>query len=160
MVSCGIKSNYDSNSFINSLKKNLFHYICLIQQKPNISMNLRIKILIPLIGILLFSACQKEPEPKPLPEEGYPYIYKRLSSSEWETRNAVFQEINIHEGLNLNDCGFAEGEILLNKNDSLTEEFVIQTLESIIERYKSFLGIPNTTSIDYRKDFRIYDLST
>ena len=77
---------------------------------------------------VLISACQKEAFEKPQPEPGYPTVYKSLSSSEWQTRNAEFQQINIHEGLSLNEYGFVEGEIQLAEYDSLNEPFLIENV--------------------------------
>ena len=105
---------------------------------------------------LLFSACQEEPDPTPLPESGYPTIYKPLTGTEWNERNTEFQKINIYEGLSLNEYGFVEGEISLNEDDSITAEYVTDVLEGIIQSYKYFLGIPTLESIELKDDLRIH----
>jgi hypothetical protein len=113
-----------------------------------------LKHLILLTTLLFLFSCQKEPVPKPLPEAGYPKTYTPLSASEWNQRNSEFQEINIYEGLSLNKYGFVEGEIRINENDSLTQEFVVNKLDSIINTYKSYLGI--TININIENDIRTY----
>ena len=105
--------------------------------------------------MVVFSACQKEPEPRPTPDSRYPTVYKPLTSGKWETRNTAFQKINEFSGLSLNEYGFVKGEIPLNESDSLTKDFVIQKLEFIFGKYQSFLGISDAISVDYRNKIRI-----
>ncbi|MEN8116842.1 MAG: hypothetical protein ABFS16_07670 [Bacteroidota bacterium] len=116
-------------------------------------MNTRIFNL--LIFIVAFSACQKEETPKPLPEPGYPTTYKVLNQSEWDAVNADFQKINIHEGLRLNEYGFVEGEIVLNEYDSIEKVFFISKIDSIVLRYKKFLGISEDIEINYEEEVLI-----
>ncbi|HKI87684.1 MAG TPA: hypothetical protein VKA38_01570 [Draconibacterium sp.] len=118
-------------------------------------MNSKINVIIFLFAVVLFSSCQKETEPRPMPDSRYPTIYKPLTSVEWETRNTAFQKINEYSRLSLNEYGFVDGEIPLNERDSLTKNFVIQKLEFILGKYQSFLGISDTISVDYRNDIRI-----
>lgn len=105
---------------------------------------------------ILSFGCEKEYEPKPLPEPGYPTTYKPLTQAEWAARNAEFQKINNYDGLNLNAYGFVEGEIPLGKEDSLTAAFVLQKIEYVIEGYKSFLGISETQPINLSNDVTIH----
>lgn len=109
-----------------------------------------------ILFIFLFSACQKEPIPKPLPEPGYPTTYKPLSSAEWEARNTEFQKINIHEGMSLNEYGFVEGEIQLDENNSLNKESIILNLEIILEKFGNYMGIVNYETINLKNDLRIH----
>jgi hypothetical protein len=113
-----------------------------------------LKLFVLLTGLLVLFSCQKEPVPKPLPEAGYPKTYTPLSASVWNQRNSEFQEINIYDGLSLNKYGFVEGEIRINENDSLTQEYVVNKLDSIINTYKSYLGI--TININIENDIRTY----
>ena len=111
-----------------------------------------------LIGFLfLISSCQKEEiEVKPQPDPGYPTIYKPLSASEMAAQNTRFQGINIHEGLSLNEYGFVEGEIFLSDFDTITKEFVINCIDSLVSSYQSFFGIPNGFQIDYENHVQIF----
>ncbi|WP_346856098.1 hypothetical protein [uncultured Draconibacterium sp.] len=101
-----------------------------------------------LLVILLLVSCEKEETPKPLPEAGYPTTYNVLSQSEWEAVNAEFQKITSYDGLSINAFGFVEGEVVLDANDSVTVDFVIETIENLIEIYKGYMGIPEGTQIN------------
>ena len=108
--------------------------------------------------LALFSACQKESIPKPLSEPGYPSTYEILSQSEWNVRNDDFQKINIYDGLTLNDYGFMNGIIPLNVNDSITEEFVLKNVDSILMRYRNFMGISDDIIFDLENQLLAYSL--
>ena len=105
--------------------------------------------------LAVFSACQKEFIPKPLPEPGYPTTYEILSQSEWNVRNGDFQKINIYEGLTLNEYGFVEGEIPLIENDTFTKDIIVSIVDNLILKYKSYLGIPENADINYEEKLRI-----
>lgn len=105
------------------------------------------------ISLLFVTSCQKEDDPKPQPQPGYPYTYYPLSQSEWNAANANFQKINIYEGLRLNEYGFVHGEIPIIENDSLTKDFIINTIDSLVNRYLSFIGIPENIKINAETDF-------
>ena len=105
------------------------------------------------ISLLIVTSCQKEDDPKPQPQPGYPYTYYTLSQSEWNAANTDFQKINIYEGLRLNEYGFVQGEIPIIENDSLTKDFVINTIDSLVNRYLSFIGIPENIEINVETDF-------
>ena len=106
-----------------------------------------------LFSLLIVTGCKKEDDPKPQPQSGYPYTYYMLSQGEWNVANANFQKINIYEGLRLNEYGFVQGEIPIIKNDSLTKDFVINTIDSLVNRYPSFIGIPENIEINVETDF-------
>jgi len=118
-------------------------------------MKSKINIIIAFLGMVVFSACQKEPEPRPMPDSRYPTVYKPLTSGEWETRNTAFQKINEISGLSLNEYGFVEGEIPLNESDSLTEEFVTAKVDELIHLYRDFMGIPENMDIVAKDELRI-----
>lgn len=105
------------------------------------------------ISLLIVTSCHKEDDPKPQPQPGYPYTYYTLSQSEWNAANTDFQKINIYEGLRLNEYGFVQGEIPIIENDSLTKDFVINTIDSLVNRYLSFIGIPENIEINVETDF-------
>ncbi len=100
---------------------------------------------------IIFIGCQKEPEIKPLPEAGYPTTYKVLSQSEWNAQNTKFQNINIFEGLTLNEYGFVGGEVLWNDFDTITQELVVTVVDSLISVYHTFLGIPEESEFNYER---------
>lgn len=106
-----------------------------------------------LFSLLIVTGCKKEDDPKPQPQSGYPYTYYMLSQSEWNVANANFQKINIYEGLHLNEYGFVQGEIPIIKNDFLTKDYVINTIDSLVNRYPSFIGIPENIEINVETDF-------
>ena len=108
-----------------------------------------------LFFIIAFASCQKEPEIKPLPEAGYPTTYKVLSQSEWNVRNDEFQEINIHEGLDLNAYGFLTGEILLSEDDSICKDFILNKVEEIFVTYKNFIEVKDPDLIDFEERIRM-----
>lgn len=112
-----------------------------------------------IFGFLFLTfSCQKEEiEVKPQPDPEYPTIYKPLSISEWDSRNAEFQQNNIHEGLSLNEYGFVKGEIPLSENDSVTADFVFENVGGIILKYWQFLGIENTENINLEEQLKIND---
>ena len=118
-------------------------------------MNSKIWFLFLFFTGLIFSGCQKEPEPKPLPESDYPTTYQPLSQTEWNERNADFQKINIYEGLILNEYGFVEGKIPMNENDSITEEYVTKTIDSLVAVYKCFFGILENIQFDFENELLI-----
>ncbi len=109
-----------------------------------------------LFILLLFTACQDEYDLKPLPESGYPYTYKPLSDSELAGQNASFQQKNIHEGLNLNAYGFLKGSVQINKIDTITCEFVINKIDSLILVYREFMGIPKDVNFNYENQILVY----
>lgn len=91
----------------------------------------------------------------PQPETGYPTIYKPLSSAKWEARNNAFQQINIYDGLGLNDYGYLKGEISMSEMDTLTEEYIISTVKSLFDNYFDFLGLKEKFNINYKKQLLI-----
>lgn len=109
------------------------------------------------ILFVFLTGCQKDPEIKPQPEQGYPTTYKPLSQSEWETLNSEFQKVNVYEGLALNEFGFVKGEILLNKSDSITPEFVIGKVDALVEHYQDFMGIPHNYLLNIETDIKGLD---
>lgn len=108
---------------------------------------------ITLFSLLIVAGCQKEDDPKPQPQSGYPYTYYVLSQNEWDAANTNFQKINIYKELILNEYGFVQGEIPIIENDSLTKDFVINTIDSLVNRYPSFIGIPENIEINAETDF-------
>ena len=108
--------------------------------------------------LAIFSACQEEPIPKPLPENGYPTTYAVLSQSEWNVRNDDFQQINIYDGMTLNEYGFVNGTIPLNVNDSITADFVIENVDSILVRYRKFMGISDDIIFDLENQLFAYSI--
>jgi len=115
-------------------------------------------LLIILSIVLLFFACQKEPEQKPLPEPGYPTTYAILAQQEWLARNSEFQQINIFDDLTLNEYGFANGIIPLNVNDSITAEFVLENVDSFLVRYRTFMGISDNITFELENQLQAYAL--
>jgi hypothetical protein len=111
-----------------------------------------------VIGFLfLFLSCQKEEiDVRPQPDPDYPTVYNPLSASELVARNTEFQQVNIHEGLSLNEYGFIKGEIFLSDFDTITKELVINCIDSLVSRYQSFFGIPNGFQIDYETHVQVF----
>jgi hypothetical protein len=107
------------------------------------------------LSILLLVSCEKEETPKPMPEDGYPTTYKVLSKNEWEVVNAAFQKINHDAGLELNRYGFANGEVLWNEFDTITKEFVITTIDSLLTSYGEYFGIPQGSVFNLENDIVI-----
>ena len=130
-----------------------FMYIC--HTIANIH-KMKVRILyLAILLLIIFVGCKKEAEIKPLPEAGYPTTYKVLTQSEWDVVNSNFQKINIYEGLTLNEHGFAEGNIALNESDSITKDFIISIVDSLVVNYEKYLGIPENTEIIYEEKLRI-----
>lgn len=107
-----------------------------------------------LLSIAILFSCQKV-EVKPFPEVGYPYTYNVLTNSEWSTRNALFQQINLFDSLSLDEYGFVDGSIQLDKDDSINAEYVFVMIDSIINTYRDFLGIPENETIKIKNELTI-----
>lgn len=108
-----------------------------------------------LMLLFVISGCKQEPDPKPLPEQGYPTTYKPLNQAEFSLRNKAFQKINIYNGLHLNEYGFVTGEISIGENDSITKDFVLAVIDTLIERYQLFMGIPPSISVNTEREILI-----
>lgn len=116
---------------------------------------MKIKILFLLICAIILFSCEKEETPKPLPGPGYPTTYEVLSQSEWDAVNIEFQQINSNTGLELNRYGFANGEVLWNEFDTITKEFVINVVDSLLTNYGKYFGIPLGSSFNFESDIVI-----
>ena len=115
-------------------------------------MNSNTQIVFLIAMVCVFTGCRTEPAEKPLPDSDYPSTYpKILSQQNWETKNAAFQEINIHENLILNQQGFLEGQVSYEA-DSLTLETVVQEVQDLISRYSFFMGIPSGQTFDLENE--------
>lgn len=126
-----------------------------LKDQMSIKMKTQIIKLTFFVLVISFIGCQKDEDPKPLPESGYPTIYKILSQSEWNECNSEFEKINIYEGLRLNEYGFIVGEMPLNEKDSITEKLVIENLEMVISNFDNFLGIEKKSSLELENNLRI-----
>lgn len=104
--------------------------------------------------VALFFSCQDAEVPKPLPDANYPTTYPVLSQQELAARNSDFQEIKIHDGLNLNKYGFVEGVIHLNI-DTITREFVKENIDTLLKTYGDFLGIRTETIFDLDRELTV-----
>lgn len=124
--------------------------------KPNNMKKLSNFTAFAIVFLFLILGCQKEEEEiRPQPDPDYPTVYKPLPASEWEVRNAEFQQVSIHEELYLNEYGFVEGAFPLIGTDTLTEEFIINMVKSLFDNYSHFLGLPENVDINYKEQLRI-----
>jgi hypothetical protein len=104
------------------------------------------------LSIIVLAGCREEPLEKPYPSAEYPTIYPRvIAQKDWETKNAAFQEINIHENLILNQQGFLEG-VVYYEADSLTLETVVHEVQELINRYSVYMGIPSGQTFDFENE--------
>ncbi len=106
---------------------------------------------------IFLTACQKEEDIKPLPETDYPTVYGELTQAEWKTRFTEFEKINNPYNLTLDKLGFAAGEIHLNDSNLFSKEFILFTVDSIVNTYRDFLGIEKVKTFNLNYDLLIDD---
>lgn len=105
--------------------------------------------------ITVICGCRKEPIVEILPDFKYPSTYQKIiSPQEWEIKSVLFLEINTNENFYLNKQGFLEGKVPY-ETDSLTLESIIHEVQTLIDRYSFFMGIPEGQTFNLENELLI-----
>jgi len=106
--------------------------------------------------LLTLVACEKDEDSKPLPEVGYPTIYKPLNNGDWNTQNLSFQNLDPTEGLSLNEYGFLAGTVEMDDSKEINALTVFAEVEGIIQKYAEFLGMEEETNVVVQNELFAY----